>query len=155
MLVFNVTAVSFIKFYLEHLMAWEFLFVLCGINPSGAHRLFFAIYVSSSRVSPDGGPLVSFRVKYSRLQLGAAASAPTACGDAHAALRSALTVAVSAIQPLSLQPLAVRLALCALWSVVYVSRWGAGGGLRRDGTQQMIPLPEEIAVCTQTKASFA
>lgn len=74
-------------------------------------------------------------------QLGAAAAAPAAGCDAHAALRCSLAVAVGALQPLSLQPLAVGLALCAFWPVVDVACWGAGGRLGGDGAQQVVPLP--------------
>lgn len=92
--------------------------------------------------------LISFWAKDPWLQLGAAAAAPAARCDAHASLRRSLTVAVSSFQPLSFQPLAVWLALCALRSVVDVACWGTWGRLRGDGAQQMVPLPQEVAVCT-------
>lgn len=82
-------------------------------------------------------------------QLGAAAAAPAAGCDAHAALRCSLAVAVSA-----LQPLAVRLALCAFRPVVDAARRGAGGRLGGDGAQQVVPLPQEVAVCAQAEAAF-
>lgn len=85
--------------------------------------------------------LISFGAEDACFQLGAAAAAPAASCDAHAALRCSLAVAVSAIQPLPLQPLAVRLALCAFRSVVDAACRGAGRWLGGDGAQQVVPLP--------------
>ena len=89
-----------------------------------------------------------FRVENPRLQLSAAA--PAASCDAHATLGRAWPhpLAVSPLQPLALHPLAVRLALRALWpaSGGGGSGGGAGGGLGRDGAQQVFPLAQEVAV---------
>lgn len=54
-----------------------------------------------------------------------------------------------------LQPLAVRLALRALRPVMHAARRGAGRRLRGDGAQQVVPLPQEVAVCAQAEAAFA
>lgn len=92
---------------------------------------------------------ISLVAENARFQLGAAAPAPAAGCDAHAALGCCLAVAVSRLQSLT-----IWLALRALWSVVDVARWGAGGRLRGDGAQQVVPLPQEVTVCTQAEASF-
>lgn len=94
--------------------------------------------------------LISFGAENAGLQLGAAAATPAAGCDAHAALRRSLAVAVNALQPLP-----VWLALRALWSVVDAARWGAGGRLGGDGAQQVVPLPQEVAVRAQAEAAFA
>lgn len=91
----------------------------------------------------------SFGTEKTRLQLGAAAAAPAAGRDAHAALRCRLAVAVS-----ELRPLAVRLALRALRPAVDAARRRSRGRLRGDGAQQVVPLPQEVAVCAQTEAAF-
>lgn len=83
------------------------------------------------------------------LHLGAAAAPPAVGGDAHAALRPPRPVAVSA-----LQPLAVRLALSAFGPAVDAARRGAGGWLRGDGAQQVLPLSQEVAVSAQAEASL-
>lgn len=106
----------------------------------------------SALVLPE--PVLSFGVERERLQLGAAAAAPAARRDAHAALRRPRAVAVGPLQPLPLQPLAVRLALRALGPVVEVARRGAGGRLGGDGAQQVVPFPQEVAVGAQAEASL-
>lgn len=93
--------------------------------------------------------LISFGAENAGLQLGAAAATPAAGCDAHAALCRSLAVAVNALQPLP-----VWLALCAFWSVVDAPCWGAGGRLGGDGAQQVVPLPQEVAVCAQAEAAF-
>ena len=141
----------------------------CGIYSYGTNQQFFILciylyvcvffplstaFVShSSRYFHIASPL-SFWAENSRFQLGAAAAAPAARRDAHAALGRSLAVAVSTFQPLPFQPLAVWLALCALGSVVDAACRGAGGWLWGDGAQQVVPLPQEVTVCTQTKAAF-
>lgn len=95
---------------------------------------------------------MSFGVEWERLQLGAAAAAPAARRDAHAALRRSR--AVGPLQPLPLQPLAVRLALRALWPDVAAASRGAGRRLGGDGAQQVVPFPQEVAVCAQAEASL-
>lgn len=96
----------------------------------------------------------SFGAEDAWLQLGAAAAAPAASRDAHATLRGSRAVAVSALHTLALQTLAVRLALRAFWFAVDVARWRAGGRLGRDGAQQVVTLPQEVAVCAQAEAAF-
>lgn len=132
----------------------------CGIYPSGASQLFFTLRLESlpllhlyfqslSLKASHITSLISFGAENAWFQLGAAAAAPAAGCDAHAALCCRLAVAVNA-----LQPLAVRLALCALWSVVDAACRGAGGWLGGDGAQQVVPLPQEVAVCAQAEAAF-
>lgn len=94
--------------------------------------------------------LRSFGAEYPRIQLGAAAAAPTAGCNAHAALCCRLAVAVA-----ELRPLAVGLALRAFRPVVDAACRGSRGRLRGDGAQQVVPLPQEVAVGAQTKAAFA
>lgn len=98
--------------------------------------LFLSFVFSSHSPGGTDVSLVSFGAEDARIQLGAAAPAPAAGRDAHAALRGSLAVATRV-----LQPLAVRLALCALRSVVSAARRGAGGRLGGDGAQQVVPLP--------------
>lgn len=119
----------------------------CLIQPSVSHFAFHR----SSLLFFFFSPLLlrSFGAENAGLQLGAAAAAPAAGGDAHAALRGRLAVAVA-----ELRPLAVRLALRAFRPVVDAARGRSRGRLGGDGTQQVVPLPQEVAVCAQTKAAF-
>lgn len=125
----------------------------CGIYPSGA-SLFFTLCIYFCHESLPQHcilkslSLISFGAENAGFQLGAAAAAPAAGRDAHAALRRSLAVN-------ALQPLAVRLALRAFWSVVDAACRGTGGWLGRYGAQQVVPLPQEVAVCAQTEAAFA
>lgn len=120
----------------------------CCIQPSVSH---FAFYCGSFFALCLYHPLLrSFGAENPRIQLGAAAAAPAAGCDAHAALCCRLAVAVG-----KLQPLAVGLALRAFRPVVDAACRGSRGRLRGDGAQQVVPLPQEIAIGAQTKAAFA
>lgn len=50
--------------------------------------------------------------------------------------------------------LAVRLALRAFRPDMDAARWGAGSRLGGDGAQQVVPLPQEVAVCAKAEAAF-
>lgn len=85
----------------------------CVNQPSVSHVAF----ICSSFFSLFPALLTSFGAENPRLQLGAAAAAPAAGRDAHAALGCCLAVAGG-----ELQPLAVRLALRAFRPVVDAAR---------------------------------
>lgn len=127
----------------------------CGNCPSCLSHLHFSLHLFLSLVKSLLQRcyyivfLISFGAENAWFHFSAAAAAPAACRDAHAALRCSLAVALR-----GLQPLAVWLALCALRSVVDAASWGAGSWLGGDGAQQVVPLPQEVAVCAQAKAAL-
>ena len=101
----------------------------------------------SDRRSPRSS--ASLGVEERGLHLGAA---PAVGRDAHAAPPGAQPwpLVGGPLQPLP--PLAVRLALRALGPAAGAGGGrghggGAGRGLGRDGAQQVVPLPQEVAEC--------
>lgn len=95
-----------------------------------------------SEVPPEFGPggRSLFRAQGSALKF--AGSAPAAGGDAHASLRTFGPLAVT-----------FRLAL-STFGAAYLHGRSRGRGLRGDGAQQVIALPQEVATAAQPETAL-